>query len=127
MKFTVKAPILGFEDIKTVELSKSDENFAILNDTDSQVFFTLVNPYSLREYSFDVSTDIQKKLEIKENSELLVYNIVALGTPSEDSLINFLAPLVFNVGNNTVAQVVLDSKTHPDLSVAQKISDFIKE
>lgn len=127
MTFTVKSPILGFEQIKTVVLEKKDDSFATLQDNDSKLFFTLVNPYSLREYSFDVSADMQKKLDINEKSNVLVFNIVALGTPTEDSLINFLAPLLFNTDNNTMAQVVLDGRTHQDLSVAQKISDFIKE
>lgn len=127
MTYTLKAPILGFEQIKTVEFTENDEFFATLEDKDSNVFFTLVNPYKLREYSFDITNEMQKTLGIGEKSNLMVYNIVALGKPSEESVVNFLAPIVFNVDTKAAAQVVLNAKNHPELSVAQKLSDFIKE
>lgn len=126
MTFQLKAPILGFEQIQNVEFKESDEFFATLEDKNgSGIFFTLVNPYRLREYSFDLTPEVQSLLGINEKSSLMVYNILALGNPSDESVVNFLAPVIFNCDNNTAAQVVLDAKTHPDFGVAQKLSDFV--
>ncbi|MGE4295899.1 MAG: flagellar assembly protein FliW [Campylobacterales bacterium] len=126
MTFRFKAPILGFENIKEVEFKESDDFFATLEDkSGSGLFFTLVNPYRLREYSFDLTPEVQSQLQINENSNLMVYNILALGRPSEESVVNFLAPIVFNCDNQSAAQVVLNAKTHPDFGVAQKLSDFM--
>lgn len=126
MTFQFKAPILGFEKIQEVEFEERDDFFATLEDkSGSGLFFTLVNPYRLREYSFDLTPETQTLLGISANSNLMVYNILALGRPSEASVVNFLAPLVFNCDNKTVAQVVLSGKEHPDFGVAQKLSDFI--
>ena len=126
MLFQLKSPILGFDQVKSVELTKSDDLFAILADSaKSGLQWTLVNPYHLREYSLDITAQAQELLGIDENSKVLVYNILALGTATDDSEINFLAPIIFNVDNSTAAQVVLDKKQHPDFGTAQKLSEFI--
>lgn len=126
MTFNLKAPILGFEQINSVEFKESDEFFATLEDkNNSGIFFTLVNPYRLREYSFDLTPEVQKQLGINEKSSLMVYNILALGRPSEESVVNFLAPIVFNCDNGTAAQIVLNGKQHPEFGVAQKLSEFM--
>jgi flagellar assembly factor FliW len=126
MIFTLKSPILGFEQVKKVEFVESDELFATITDTSkSGLVWTLINPYRLREYSFDLSADLQKTLGIAEKSQVLVYNVLALGKATDDSEINFLAPIVFNKDNGLAAQIVLDGKTYPAFGVAQKLSEFV--
>ncbi|MDR2151638.1 MAG: flagellar assembly protein FliW, partial [Helicobacteraceae bacterium] len=89
MKFTLKSPVLGFEQVKEVEFNESDELFATIADTGESGFvWTLINPYHLREYSFDLSGDVQQTLGITENSQVLVYNVLALGKAADDSEIN---------------------------------------
>ncbi|GHS86835.1 flagellar assembly factor FliW 2 [Campylobacterota bacterium] len=128
MVFELKSPILGFDQVKKVEFKESDELFASISDTEnSALVWTLVNPYHLREYSFDLSTDVQKLLEIGENSSVLVYNVLALGEATDDSVINFLAPIVFNKDKAIAAQVVLDSKKYPEFGVAQKLVEFVEK
>ncbi|MDD2828906.1 MAG: flagellar assembly protein FliW [Sulfuricurvum sp.] len=125
MQYDVKSVILGFENITKVELNEIDEMFSTLKSCDeSNIGFTVVNPYSLREYSFDVPTPIRILLDINENSKLLVYNIVIIQDPLDESCINFLAPLIFNQENGTMAQAVLDAVTHPDLGLAEPIKNF---
>ena len=46
--------------------------------------------------------------------------------PLENSTVNFLAPIVVNIDNNTVAQVVLNQKRHPDLGFNETIKSFRK-
>ncbi len=56
MIFDVKVPILGFETIHKMRLQKIDEIFLRLNSAEeySVVSFTLVNPFALRKYEFEV-------------------------------------------------------------------------
>jgi len=111
MIYEVKKPILGFEDVSKVKLEEIDTLFATLKAEDKDVpSFTLVNPYALKEYSFDIPKDVQILLDIKENSNILVYNIVVLHNPITDSVVNFKAPLVFNKDNKTMAQFILDNE-----------------
>lgn len=125
MSYEVKGNILGFEETTNVEINELDDLFSTMRDTNNKdISFIVVNPYSLREYSFDLPTDIKVVLEIDENSNFSVYNIVVIQKPLENSTINFLAPIVINNDNNKIAQAVLNSKRHPDFGMAEKIQSF---
>jgi len=111
MTYDVKKPILGFENVLKVELEEIDGLFSTLKATDSEYpSFTLVNPYQLRNYSFDVPKDVQVLLDINENSNILVYNIVVLHNPMTDSVVNFKAPLIFNKDNGKMAQFIINNE-----------------
>lgn len=128
MVFEVKAPILGFDELTKVELKNVDEFFSSLKNVEKSVpAFTLINPYVLREYSFDIPSSIRVLLDLKENSKVEVYNIVVLQNPIEKSVVNFLAPLIFNHDNMTMGQVVLDSTKYPDFSVAEEIATYLQK
>lgn len=128
MNYEVKSPILGFEDIKTVRLEKIDDLFVIIRDTDNEnISLTLANPYLLREYSFDVPLSIKILLNVNEQSNLSVYNVVVIQSPLDSSRVNFLAPFIFNEDNKTVAQLVLDSKTHQDFGMAESIRELLDQ
>jgi flagellar assembly factor FliW len=125
MQYNVKSTILGFDQISKVELNEIDDLFSTLKSCDEEnTSFTLVNPYLLREYSFDVPKDIQELLDINEDSKVVVYNMVVVQDPLDESRINFLAPLIFNQGNGSMAQAVLDSNTHSEFGVAVSLKTF---
>ena len=126
MKFDFAVPLLGFENLKQVELKKIDEIFMKMQSCEEEhLSFTLMNPFVLREYDFEVPEKIRELLEIDKNSNLLILNIVLTQIPIEESAVNFAAPLVFNVDNQKVAQIILpDDSTY---GVAEKISDFLKK
>jgi len=127
MSYEVKGEILGFKDIKKVSISEIDELFHTLQDNEHEnISFTLVNPYILREYSFTIPEETQKLLAITQESKISVYNILVIQKPLENSTINFLAPIIVNHDNNTLTQVVLDPKEHPDFGMAEAIKSFQK-
>ena len=126
MLFDLKAPLLGFESIKQMELQKIDEIFMRLKTPDAdEPSFTLVNPFVLRDYAFEVPTPLQKAMGIEDGSNLLIYNIIVVQTPIENSVVNFAAPLVFNVDTKCMAQVIIDD--NPDYGIAEPISNYLKE
>lgn len=126
MKFEICAPILGFENIKQVALEKIDDNFMRMQSAqDANVSFTLVNPFALREYDFEIADAMQELLGIDENSNLLIFNILLIQDPLENSLINFIAPMVFNTDNQKAAQIVLSESTK--YGVAEKLCDYLKK
>jgi len=125
MSYTVVGEIIGFENTKNVAINQIDELFFTLKDLDNEnISFTLVNPYLLREYDFEIPDAMQNLLGINENSKLSVYNILLIQKPLEKSVINFLAPIILNHDNNTIAQVILDPKQHPDYGMAEPIESF---
>ena len=124
MKFEVSLPLLGFEDVKEVELQKIDDVFMKMHSLkDENVSFILINPFALREYDFEVPEDIKKLLEITEKSNLLIFKIVLIQKPIADSIVNFVAPIIFNEDNKRVAQIILANTK--DYGVAEKISSFL--
>jgi len=127
MKYEVKKSILGFEDITEVEITEIDDMFSTLKDANNpEISFTLVNPYVLREYSFDVSKNVETLINITDSSKVSVYNVVVIKKPLEESCVNFLAPLIINNDTNELAQEVLDGKEHPDYGMTESIKSFLK-
>jgi flagellar assembly factor FliW len=126
MKFDMSVPLLGFEKIKQVELQKIDDIFMkMVSCEDEHISFTLINPFVLREYDFEVPTNVKNTLEVDEKSNLLILNIVLIQTPIENSVVNFIGPLIFNTDNNKAAQVILAESTK--YGVAEKISTFLNK
>ncbi|MBR8461992.1 flagellar assembly protein FliW [Campylobacter sp. faydin G-140] len=127
MIFSVKSPILGFEHIKTMELVELDNFFVRLVSKDDKTTFTMINPFALRNYEFDIPTYYEELMEIKESSQLRVYNIIVVSLPLETSTVNFIAPIVCNMDNMTLSQVVLDVVSYPQYGQAEKIENFIEK
>ncbi len=130
MEFEVKSPILGFENISRMKLEKIDDIFMRLDNASGDLpSFTLVNPFALCEYSFEIPTAIQVLLDIdgEKTKNILIANIMVVYKEIKDSTINFLAPIVFNFDNKTMAQVVLDMMKYPQYGISEPISKFLKE
>jgi len=127
MIFSVKAPIPGFEIIKEVELEKIDEFFVKFISKSDPTTFTLINPFMLRPYEFEIPEYFRTLLDVNEKTNILILNIMIIATPIETSTINFIAPLVFNVDNQSLAQVVLDACQHPDFGLMESISTFLNK
>ena len=126
MIFDLIEPILGFDDIKQLELKKIDDTFMRLQSVDAkEPSFTLINPFILRDYEFDIPSPLQQKLEIDDDSNLLIYNIVMIQKPIENSTINFVAPLIFNTDTKKMAQMIINDRL--DYRVTEPISSFFPE
>jgi flagellar assembly factor FliW len=127
MGYEVKGEILGFVNTKQVNINKIDELFSTMIDSQNEgISFTLVNPYMLREYSFDIPAETKNLLNINSDSEISVYNILLIQKPLEKSTINFLAPIIINHDNNSLTQIVLEPKQNPDYGMAESIESFRK-
>jgi len=126
MKFDISVPLLGFEDVTQVELKKIDDIFMKMQSTtDEHISFTLINPFVLRDYDFEVPQNIQDILEIDDKSNLLILNIVLIQTPIEESIVNFIGPVIFNTDNKKATQIILGDSIK--YGVAEKISTFLKK
>lgn len=127
MIFSVKAPIPGFESIKEVELEKFDDFFIKFISKSDTTVFTLINPFMIRSYEFEIPEYFRALLDINEKTNILILNIMIIATPIETSTINFIAPLVFNVDNGSVAQVVLDATQYPEFGLMESISNYLNK
>ncbi len=124
MIFELKSPLLGFENITKMELKKIDDVFARLQVLDAnEPSFTLINPFVLREYNFEIPTSIQELLEINDETNFLIYNMLIVASPLEESHVNFVGPLIFNTDNNTMLQIILADNS--PYGVSEKLSNFL--
>jgi len=121
MKFEVVLPILGFEDEKEFELEQVSDIFYKLKG--KRVNFTLVDPFALRDYDFEISDEESEKLKLDENKKFLVLNIVTLNEPFLESTVNFAAPLIFNMDDKVMGQVILDKGPY---GLAEPLKNFVK-
>jgi len=125
MNFKVVTPMLGFENVKEYKLEKIDDIFMRLESIDSkEPSFTLISPFILKEYAFDIPTNIQEAMEITDDSNLIIYNTIAIQSEKEKSIINFLAPVVFNTDNHKMAQILLDNVQEYTI---EPISNFLNK
>ena len=130
MLFEVKSPILGFENVMQMEFEQIDDLFMRISNPDGDggvPTFTLVNPFLLRNYEFEIPTALKVLLELETCKNMLVANIMVLQNPIENSTINFLAPIVFNFDKKIMAQVVLDSINYPQYSIAEPIRMYYEK
>jgi len=127
MVFSIKSPIPGFDQVKEIELEKIDDFFMQLKSKNDDTIFTLINPFMLREYDFEVPDYFKNLLELEEDSNTLVFNIMIVSTPIETSVVNFIAPLVFNTDKLLAAQVLLDNNKYKEFGILEKISDYLGE
>lgn len=129
MLFELRLPLLGFESVKQMKLTKIDDIFMQLENVsaDGKPSFTLINPFVLKPYEIEIPESVQSLLEIDENSNILIYNIVVIHKPLEKSTVNFVAPLIFNTDNLAMAQTILDGKAAQEHGMAERISDFMNK
>ncbi|MDL0079157.1 MULTISPECIES: flagellar assembly protein FliW [Helicobacter] len=127
MIYQIKAPILGFEHITSIELTRLDEHFAKITSQDKSLEMMLVNPYSLREYSFTIPRYIEMLLGLDRDSSVLVYCIVILQRDVEESMVNFLAPLIFNTKDKVAGQVALSMMDYPDFGFKDTLKSFLQK
>jgi len=128
MGYEVKGEILGFPQTKQVNINKIDDFFSTMKDMKNVgISFTLINPYMLREYPFDIPSETKKLLNINDNSQISIYTILLIQKPLEKSTMNFLAPIIINHDNDTLTQIVLEPKKNPDYGMAETIEFFRKE
>jgi len=126
MVFELKSQVLGFETLQKIKLEKIDDMFAKATNIDAEhPSFVLINPFMLLEYDFELPDYIKILMDVDEKSNLAIYNIVVIQKPLEDSLINFIAPFVFNFDNNTASQVVLDNSKYPQYGILEPLNKFI--
>ncbi len=127
MEYRIVMPILGFASVQKMRLEALEGPFFRLEGVEENApTFTLIRPEALRDdYAFDLPDAAVARLGLKDPKDALVLNLMILADPIENSHINFVAPLVFNQADGTMAQVVLDGTKYPNFGVAEPLADYL--
>ncbi len=110
--FNFVMPIIGFDMLhKFIILDPNkDTLFKWLQSIeDPALAFPIISVSALNlDYTIDLPDNIVETLDIKNVESLLVMNITSIPQDNpKGTTINLLAPLIFNLDNQSAAQVVL--------------------
>lgn len=108
--------LLGFEDLKNFIVREIEENksFKLLHSLeDSQIAFVVINPFEFKSnYEIDIEEDILERLNIKNESAVMILNTVTLSNDPSKITTNLRAPIVVNVLNKMAEQVILKTEDY---------------
>ncbi|MCK9162241.1 MAG: flagellar assembly protein FliW [Arcobacteraceae bacterium] len=110
VKYSVKKPIYGFEDIQEVEIEKNDGITSVLNEVGGDVQMTLINAFVDDEH-IEIPSSIKTLLDINDNTNVSISFVVVLNNSDlTKSAINLGSPIIFNEDNKTMAQVSINTE-----------------
>jgi len=102
----------GFLEEKSFILLQLDNElpFYILQSTvTAELGFVIVNPFQFfTTYEFDLSDNDKAQLKLETEQDVVVYTILNVKDPFEDSTANLQAPIVLNTSNNEAKQIILN-------------------
>lgn len=105
--YEVKAPILGFEEYKQVNIDKSSDFLSTINfDEDDFLSIHMANAEFLKNITFDLSQEITELLEIKDSTSFKIYFTMLIQEPINQSILNLSAPIIINEELKLIAQFI---------------------
>lgn len=108
--YKIELPLLGFEEIKQLEIKKVDEYFStLILDKKNNVNFTIVNISYLEHASFEFSIDDEAldRLHIRKREDFDIYFCVVIQEPIQKSIVNLVAPILINNKFNLIGQYII--------------------
>lgn len=110
--FNFILPIIGFDDLKKfviVDINK-DSFFKWLQSVeDPELAFPIVSVFSMSvDYTLEIPDNVVDMLKIEDVESLLVMNIASIPQDNpQNTTLNLLAPLIFNINTQSAGQVIL--------------------
>jgi len=100
----------GFkEETQFVFLELPETPFFIMHSTQSELYFFVINPYLFfKDYDVTLANPVVDALDIKNQEDVVVYNIVTIKDDLNESTANLQAPIIVNAKNKKGKQVILN-------------------
>ena len=111
--YKIELPLLGFEDIKELEIESIDNNFTTLVlNKEKNLNINLVNITYFKEadFNFNIDDETLKKMHIQEVDDFKIFFSVVMQKPIEDSIVNLAAPILINKKQKLVGQYVIKDR-----------------
>ena len=114
---TFQGGLLGFEDIKryiVIENKDKEVPFNWLQSVDEpELAFVVTNPYTFaQDYEFDIPQKVVDDLEIKSIKDVMILVIAVVPEDIQKMTINLRGPIIINLKNKRVKQIVLNSEKY---------------
>ncbi len=111
--YKIELPLLGFEDIKELEIKSLDNNFITIElNKEKNLNINLVNIDYFKEadFNFNIDDDTLEKMNIKELKDFKIFFCIVMQKPIEDSIVNLAAPILINEKEKLIGQYVLKDR-----------------
>lgn len=107
--------IPGFLDEKQFTLLALEETpFIVLQSiATKEVAFVMANPFDFfQTYEFELSDELLNELHIQSEQDVVVFVILTVREPFEDTTANLQAPVIINVHNKLGKQYITNKDTY---------------
>lgn len=108
--------IPGFQDDNQFAVLplEGDNTFFILQSLNTtELAFVIVNPFHyFPEYDFTLEDQVVEKLNITSTEDVLVYSVLTIQEPFENTTANLQAPIIINSKKKQGKQVILNSDNY---------------
>ncbi|ACD24636.1 flagellar assembly protein FliW [Clostridium botulinum] len=115
-KVTFKKGILGFKNLKEYALVdlKEYEPFKLLQSLeDDAAGLIVVSPFEFfKEYEIKLNDEDTNRLDIKNQSDVVLLTTVTLDSDPKKITTNLKAPIIINISNNLGEQIILDKSDY---------------
>ncbi|MGG4204037.1 flagellar assembly protein FliW [Paenibacillus jamilae] len=103
--------IPGFEQLREFQLQEHNELFSLFSAVEQPAtIFITVNPFDFFEdYEFELSDDALEDIGITSQEQISVRCICTWNSDQSKTTVNLLAPLIFNIEQQTGKQIVLQN------------------
>ncbi|MFZ5647482.1 MAG: flagellar assembly protein FliW [Bacillota bacterium] len=106
-------PGLDYKQYRLTALAEESPFFYLQSTEQPEVGLLLINPFAVeRDYEFDISEDVVKKLKIEDQKQVAVFCTVNTNLGASSPTVNLLAPIVVNVDRLLGKQIVLNDKKY---------------
>ncbi|MFD1953950.1 flagellar assembly protein FliW [Paenibacillus thailandensis] len=112
---TFSSGIPGFKEYKSYTVVEvEDSPFLYLQSVElGELVFVAVSPFDFfPDYEFDLTDAVIHELEIKEQSDVIVYNIVTVRGALEEATVNLAAPIIINKRTLQAVQFILQDNRY---------------
>jgi len=93
--------VLPLEDESSIYILQSLKNPTLA--------FVIVNPFHyFPEYDFNIDDQVVENLKISSSSDVLVYSILTVQKPFENTTANLQAPIIINANSQQGKQIILN-------------------
>ncbi len=108
--------IPGFEHLKkfTVVSNGSDPIMWLVSLEDESVALPVINPWLVRiDYTFDISEDVMRNLEIEEEEDISVWAVLVIPPENPSKMtVNLMAPIIVNNKSRKAQQIILENSEY---------------
>ncbi|MGW9527062.1 flagellar assembly protein FliW [Paenibacillus terrae] len=103
--------IPGFEQLREFQLQEHNELFSLFSAVEQPAtIFITVNPFDFFDnYEFELSDDALEDIGITSQEQIAVRCICTWNSDQSKTTVNLLAPLIFNIEQQTGKQIVLQN------------------